>query len=106
MRRWRAATGAVTLGLGIAAMGAVPALAQAEVPAALLAGGCQGCHGVAGAGANGIPAIHHTRTRAEFLAEMQAFRDGRRPGTVMGRISRGYTDAEFAALAAHFAKPE
>jgi sulfide dehydrogenase cytochrome subunit len=44
--------------------------------------------------------------RAEFAALMQAFREGKRPATVMGRISRGYTDAEFATLAAHYAKPE
>jgi sulfide dehydrogenase cytochrome subunit len=87
-----------------AALLAAPA-AQAQTTA-LLAGGCQGCHGVAGAGAYGIPAIHHTKSRAEFTAAMLAFRANERPGTVMGRIARGYTEAEIAALAAHFARPE
>jgi len=82
-----------------------PALAQAP-DVALLAGGCQGCHGVNGEGAHGIPSIHRTQTRAEFIATMQAFRANQRPATVMGRITRGYTEAEVAALAAHFAKPE
>jgi len=90
---------AFTAGLGLA-----PAAAQ--VPPALLAGGCQGCHGVAGEGHNGIPAIHRTKSRAEFAAAMRAFRANERPATVMGRISRGYTDDEIAALAIEFGKPE
>ncbi|QXM24417.1 hypothetical protein KO353_14410 [Elioraea tepida] len=44
--------------------------------------------------------------RQQFVALMRAFRANERPNTVMGRISRGYTDAEIAALAAHFAKPQ
>lgn len=79
--------------------------AQAPDPA-LLAGGCQGCHGVNGEGSLGIPSIRQAQTRAEFLATMQAFRTDDRPNTVMGRITRGYTEAEVAALAAWFAKPE
>lgn len=34
---------------------------------------------------------------------MLAFRANERPATIMGRIARGYTDAEIAALAAQFA---
>ncbi|MCX8134669.1 MAG: hypothetical protein N3D18_11995 [Roseococcus sp.] len=91
----------LTLGL----LAAAPAPAQAP-DAALLAGACQGCHGVAGEGGHGIPSIKQQQTRAEFVAAMRAFRGNERPNTVMGRITRGYTDAEIAALAAHFAKPE
>ncbi len=95
-----------TLGLAILMAGlAGPSMAQTE-QATLLAGACQGCHGVAGSGASGIPAIQGTMTRSEFVAVMQDFRADRRPATVMGRISRGYTDAEFAALAAIYARPE
>ncbi|WP_372624769.1 c-type cytochrome [Falsiroseomonas sp.] len=84
---------------------AAPA-AMGQTPPHLLAGGCQGCHGVAGQGGHGIPMIHETKTRAEFVAVMREFRDNQRPGTVMGRIARGYTEAEYAVLAQHFAKPE
>lgn len=93
---------ALLLGAGLLAAPAV----HAQVPPHILAGGCQGCHGVAGQGANGIPMIHQTRTRAEFVAAMAAFRANQTPNTVMGRIARGYTEAEIAALAAHFGKPE
>ncbi|MFN3449048.1 MAG: c-type cytochrome [Roseococcus sp.] len=97
----RLAASVFTLGL----LAAAPALAQAP-DAALLAGACQGCHGAAGEGGHGIPSIKQQQTRAEFVAAMRAFRANERPNTVMGRITRGYTDAEIAALAAHFAKPE
>lgn len=94
--------------LGIALLVAgLPAIAGAQQdPAALLAGACQGCHGVAGAGANGIPAIALTMSRAEFAVAMQEFRANRRAATVMGRIARGYTDQEFVSLATLYARPE
>jgi cytochrome subunit of sulfide dehydrogenase len=81
------------------------ASAAAQTPnAALLAGGCAGCHGVTGEGGHGVPSIWRTKSREEFTAVMNAFRANERPATVMGRITRGYTEAEIAALAAHFAR--
>ena len=95
-----------TLGLAILMAGlAGPSMAQNE-QATLMAGACQGCHGVAGGGAHGIPAIRSTMGRAEFVTAMQEFRTDRRQATVMGRIARGYTDAQFDALAAIYARPE
>lgn len=80
---------------------AAPALAQA--PAPLAAEGCLGCHGPDGRGVTGgIPIAG--RDRAELIAIMTAFRANERPGTIMGRIARGYTDAEIAAVADHFAR--
>jgi cytochrome c553 len=35
---------------------------------------------------------------------MQAFRDGKRPATVMDRIAKGFSDAEIAAIAAWYAE--
>jgi sulfide dehydrogenase cytochrome subunit len=80
---------------------AAPALAQA--PAPLAAEGCIGCHGPDGRGVpGGIPIAG--RDRAELVAIMTAFRANERPGTIMGRIARGYTDAEIAAVADHFSR--
>jgi sulfide dehydrogenase cytochrome subunit len=39
-----------------------------------------------------------------LAAAMRAFRANERPGTIMGRIARGYSDAEIAAIAAYFAQ--
>lgn len=97
----------IALALGGATLGALinPGLAQ-QAPPSLLAGACQGCHGVTGAGAQGIPGILHTMSGAEFIAVMQEFQGNRREGTVMGRIARGYTEGEIAALATLYARPE
>ena len=84
-------------------LSAGPVSAQAT-DTQLLIGGCQGCHGVNGQGANGIPAIKGAHSRDEFIAMMRAFSANERPATVMGRISRGYTAEQIAILAAHYAR--
>lgn len=86
-------------------LAAVPARAQAPDPA-VLAGACQGCHGIAGQGSHGIPLIKDAHSRAEFVALLQAFRANQREATVMGRIARGYTDEQIAVLAAHYARAQ
>lgn len=87
---------------------AAPAAAQAPLlaPAAqapLVAEGCLGCHGPGGSGAGGIPALAG-RDAAELRALMASFRANERPATIMGRVARGYTEAEVAAAADHFAR--
>jgi cytochrome subunit of sulfide dehydrogenase len=41
--------------------------------------------------------------RDHIASQMRAFRDGKRPATVMHQIAKGYTDAEIDAIAAWFA---
>lgn len=89
------------LALMLIALPTAPALAQQPAPAPLIAQGCAGCHGQAGAGAGGTPAIAGT-DRSAFLATWAAFRANERPATIMNRIARGYSDAEVAALADYF----
>lgn len=84
------------------ALATLPLTAQAQAP--LAAEGCLGCHGPEGrGGAPGAAAING-RSPAEMIAIMTAFRANERPGTIMGRIARGYTDAEIAAVAEFFAR--
>ena len=78
---------------------ATPAVAQAP----LAAQGCVGCHGPNGAGIGGVPGLAG-RDRAELIAQMNAFRANERPATIMGRIARGYTEAEIIATAEYFAR--
>ena len=93
---------AILYATGLVLALAVPAGAQGNAQGQMLAGACMGCHGVTGQGASSVPAIHGTKTRAEFVAAMEAFRADQRENTIMGRITRGYTDAEIALLAGHF----
>jgi sulfide dehydrogenase cytochrome subunit len=89
----------LTVALALLAMPACipPAAAANEPPLAALS--CAGCHGAAAAP---IPAIAG-RPAAELEGAMRAFRANERQGTIMGRIARGYTDAEITAIAAFLA---
>lgn len=80
-----------------------PALAQPAANGPLLAQACLGCHGPAAAGQYGVPALAG-RPAPELLAQMTQFRANERPGTIMGRIARGYTPEEIAAVAAYLAQ--
>ena len=71
--------------------------------APLVAQACLSCHGLNGAGAGAVPALAG-RDRAELAAQMIAFRANERPGTIMGRIARGYSDAEIASSAEYFSR--
>lgn len=85
----------------LALSSAVPALAAD--PAPLAAEACLGCHGPDGRGGTGAAAIAG-RDKADLVAILVAFRANERPGTIMGRIARGYTDAEIAAVAEHYSR--
>ena len=86
--------------LGLALALTLPTAAAAQAP--LVAQGCLGCHGASGAGSAAIPGLSG-RPAAELASAMRAFAAKERQGTIMGRIARGYTEAEITALAAHFA---
>ncbi len=61
---------------------------------------CTGCH-VAGAGIG----VLQGRPAADTVAQMEAFRAGTRPATLMNRIVRGFSPEEIQALATWFAQP-
>jgi cytochrome subunit of sulfide dehydrogenase len=69
----------------------------------LIAQGCAGCHGQAGAGGGSVPRIAGYN-RDLFIAHWKAFRDKQRPAIIMDRVAPGYTDAEVAVLADYFSK--
>ncbi|UDM50593.1 c-type cytochrome [Cupriavidus sp. MP-37] len=89
--------------------GAAPAAAPAPATDAALrarsrAAACTSCHGPSGRAPAGstIPPLAG-RPQAELAAQMQAFKAGTRPATVMHQIARGYSDDQIAAIAAWFA---
>lgn len=83
-------------------LAAASAAVAAAEPVPLAAQGCVGCHGPRGTGSDPIPRIAG-RPAGDITNQMKAFASNQRPGTIMGRITRGYTDAEIAAIAAYFA---
>jgi cytochrome subunit of sulfide dehydrogenase len=80
------------------------AAAQDMTAARNLASGCAICHGTQGKPAPGAPLIPLAGLPADHIGtQMRAFRDGRRPATVMHQIAKGYSDAQIDAMAAWFA---
>jgi len=85
-----------------------PAAAPAAPPlppasAAMLAGGCTGCHGTNGVSAGPSSPVIAGISKEYFVETMQAFKTGKRHSTVMGRLAKGYTDDEVKAMAGYFA---
>ena len=69
-----------------------------------LAATCANCHGTDGKAVAGQPmASLAGLPEAHIVEQMKAFRDGKRPATVMHQIAKGYSDEQIAALAAYFA---
>ncbi|HEU4459600.1 MAG TPA: c-type cytochrome [Methylibium sp.] len=97
--------GVVAALLALAAL-AVPAAAQDAKALATrsLAATCANCHGTDG---KAVPGESMARLAgldaAYFTEQMKAFRDGRRPATVMHQLTKGYSEEQIAALAAYFA---
>ena len=85
------------------ALAPLAALAQ-ENAGRNLAAGCAICHGTQGRPAAGAPVIPLAGLPRDHIAtQMRAFRDGKRPATVMHQIAKGYTDPQIDAMAAWFA---
>ena len=85
-----------------AALAAAPVAGQ-DVQGRNLAAGCAICHGTDGRAVTkdviplaGLPRDH-------VATQMRAFRDGKRPATVMHQIAKGYSDQQIDAIAAWFA---
>lgn len=90
------------IGLGFVAASAV--VSAAPPTAEMLSNACAGCHGTNGASAGpSMPSIAG-QNKVAFVEAMKLFRSGERPSTVMGRLAKGYSDADFEAMAEYFAK--
>ena len=93
---------AVLAVLGGAAVAASPtaSLGASAADAPPGASACSGCHAPAGRVTSpSIPPLDGLRA-ADIARAMAEYRTGERPGTVMGRISKGFTEEEARAIAA------
>jgi cytochrome c553 len=83
---------------------AAPAAAQ-DVAGRNLAASCAICHGTDGhLATKDSPLIPLAGLPKDHIAtQLRAFRDGKRPATVMHQIAKGYTDPQIDAIAAWFA---
>ena len=84
----------------ICALLASGAAHAADAPAG--AAGCTGCHAGTPRVETPVPPLAG-RPAADISAAMIAFKAGQRPGTIMDRIAKGFSDEEISAIAQWYA---
>lgn len=85
------------LTLGAAVLWPLAASAQDADPR-LIVLSCAGCHGPDGRSPGPVPSLNG-RNAASLAEALRRYRADEPPSTVMGRIARGYSDAEIDAAA-------
>jgi len=74
--------------------------AQAPSPrGVMLANTCVGCHGQGGSSMGPATPTIAGMAVDTFTDSMKAYREDKRPSTVMGRLAKGYTDEDIAEMA-------
>lgn len=90
------------LALGVAALTVAPqAIADEVTRGQLITSSCFSCHTIDGP-TNMPNLVGYPRDL--MISQMQMFKDGSRPSTIMGRHAAGYTDEEIVLMADYFAK--
>jgi len=91
---------------GVVALAASAGAVAGGASAGMLADTCFGCHGTDGR-SNGpaIPTIAGL-SNDYFVETMAGYASGEIPSTIMGRIAKGYSEEEIAAMATFFSAKE
>jgi cytochrome c553 len=69
--------------------------------AAYVSANCANCHGPQGRAAGAVPSLAGLPSRY-IVEQMQAFKAGTRPATIMHQLAKGYTDAQIELMASYF----
>ena len=92
---WALAAGAMAMSATVLA---------APPSAEMLSYSCAGCHGMNGGSVGMTMPSLASQSKESIVEAMKKFKSGERPSTVMGRLAKGYSDEEFAAMGEFFAK--
>ena len=87
----------------LCAAGVAQAAGPTVSPGQSLAATCFNCHGPHGVSAASIPTLAG-RSAASIVDTMAEYKSGKRTGTIMPQIAKGYTDAQIQLIAAYFAQ--
>jgi len=79
------------------------ALAAPPTPE-MLANACSGCHGTFGGSAGPTMPSLAGQSKEAIVEAMKKFKSGERFSTIMGRLAKGYSEADFVALGDYFSK--
>ncbi len=71
--------------------------------AAYLASNCANCHGTVGNAQGAMPSLAG-QSKANIVEQMRAFRDGKRPATIMHQLAKGYTDQQIELIADFYSR--
>ena len=99
-KRWMERSGQWTFALVALVVGA--AAAAAPPNSAMLSNACAGCHGTNGGSAGPAMPSLAGQSKEAIVEAMKKFKSGERPSTIMGRLAKGYTEADFAAMGDFF----
>lgn len=87
--------------------GAASASDQQELYSRSLAATCANCHGTNGKSVKDAVLPSLAGMKSDYLAEqMQAFKSGARPATIMHQIAKGFSDEQIKKLASYFASQQ
>ena len=93
-------------GAGVAMLGAVsawPAAAQAQdVAMRGMAATCANCHGTDGRSVGTVPGLAGVE-KGYMVQQLQDFKSGKRPATIMQQLAKGLSDGQIEQIAAYFA---
>jgi len=67
-----------------------------------MASSCAACHGTNGNSVGGAPVLAGL-DKTYFITQMNNFKSGARPATIMNKHAKGYNDEEIVQLATFFA---
>ena len=96
----RGVVAAVTLLVAAAASGQT----SQDLQIRALAATCANCHGTDGKAVQGEAMTQLAGLPKDYLvAQLQAFRDGKRPATVMHQLTKGYSNEQIEAISAYLA---
>jgi sulfide dehydrogenase cytochrome subunit len=90
------------LALAAGALSLSATVFAAPPTAEMISFSCAGCHGTGGGSAGLTMPSLASQSKTAIVDAMKKFKSGERPSTVMGRIAKGYTDADFNLMAEYF----
>lgn len=99
-RRWTHWSG--QWALAACALAASAGAYAAPPSAAMLSYACAGCHGTNGGSAGPAMPSLAGQSKEAIVEALKKFKSGERPSTIMGRLAKGYSDADFAAMGDFF----
>lgn len=88
--------------LGTGLLGAAGAVLASDAHTRQIASTCLSCHGPDGKSKSAMPSLAGM-DKTYFVTQMNAFKSGQRPASVMHRHAKGYTDQEFEKMGEYFA---